>query len=137
MPQIEAITPDPLLRSKLLDFYVETGDASSIIDWLRQLGVPTGGSMSERRERVRENTKYLSMSAADFPQQTRWYLEPHSSDSLADLCLELGLSDEGNRESRYRRIMREVHYREVWMPRWVGGCESPTPEVVATYLELF
>jgi hypothetical protein len=118
----------------LLDFYVEGLDGQELADWLRQLGVQPTGSVQERRERVRANTKYLTMAATDFPKQTRYYIEPYTSEHLADLCMALGLSDDGSREDRYRRVMREVHYREGWLDRWVGG--TPTTEVVARHLEL-
>ena len=130
------LSPDPVLRSKLLDFCVERSDAQELADWLRQLGIPPTGSIQERRDRVRTNTKYLTMPAADFPKQTRHYIDPFTSEDLGDLCLALSLSDEGTREGRYRRVMREVYYCEGWLHRWPGGSQTPPADVVAKHIEL-
>lgn len=138
MTPVSDPVPDPELRSRLLEFYVESHDASQLADWLRQLGLPATGSVQERRERVRTHTKYLSMPARDFPQQTRYYLDPLSSDNLADLCLAIGLPDDGTRDDRYRRLMREVRYRESWLPRWRAGApEMPLVDAVAAHLQFF
>jgi len=136
MSYIPNPTQDPQLRSRLLDYFIESQSAAELADWLRDLGVSPAGSIQERRERVRAHTQYLAMPAREFPAQTRHYLDPFSSDGLADLCLALGLRDTGTRDSRYRRIMREVKYRECWLPR-VPPTIDPLPdvEVAAAFLQ--
>ena len=108
---------DSRLREALLNYYLETYTGPELTDWLRGLGQDTKGSVSDKQQRIRSHTKYLSMPASEFPAQTEEYLKPYSSDLLADLCDDLGLSPDGTKDQRYRRIMREVHYREGWLQK--------------------
>lgn len=111
------IAPDPVLRELLLGYFLETATGPELTDWLRDIGQDSRGSVDEKRQRIRANTKYLTMPGAEFPAQTESYLAPYPSDLLADLCEDLGLSIDGTKDARYRRIMREVHYREGWLAR--------------------
>lgn len=113
----ENLKADPQLRELLLTYFLDTLTGPELTDWLRQLGYDTRGSNEEKQQRVRTHTKYLTMSPIEFPAQTEHYLAPYSSELLADLCEDLGLSTEGTKNSRYRRIMREVRYREGWFAR--------------------
>lgn len=109
---------DPQLRSALLDYYLDYATSAELIEWLQDIGLDTKGGMDEKRERVRNGTKYLAMPAADFPQQTIHYLEQYSSSNhLIGICEALGLDPEGSRDTLWRRIMREVAFREGWLPR--------------------
>jgi hypothetical protein len=36
---------------------------------------------------------------------------------VSDLCERLGVATDGTKDQRYRRVMREVHYREGWLAR--------------------
>lgn len=103
---------EPGFRKQLLEFYLDCYEGDALSDWLRDLGESPKGSIAERQERIRSSTKYVSMPADKFPEQTQNYLQPLSSDDLADLCEELRLEPSGTKELRYQRIMREVRYRE-------------------------
>jgi hypothetical protein len=113
----DALRADPALRDLLLTYFLETYNGTELTDWLRDLDQDTKGGITEKQQRIRAHTKYLSMPAAEFPAQTEAYLKPYSSDLLADLCEDLGISADGTKDRRYRRIMREVHYREGWLTR--------------------
>ncbi len=108
---------DPQLRKCLLDYYLDTATAKELSDWLRDLKQDPTGPVAEKQERIRQHTQYLTMPVEMFPAKTEEYLRPFNSDLLADLCDDLGINAEGSREARYRRIMREVRFREGWMPQ--------------------
>lgn len=138
MSFLSSPSKDPQLRKLLLDFYIESQTAEDLADWLRHLGVNPAGSVQERRDRVRSFTKYLDMPEREFPAQTQAYLTPFSSDALADLCLELGVSDSGARDNRYCRIMREIGFREGWLRRVPKGASPlPSPDLVAAFLQWY
>jgi hypothetical protein len=117
-------TADAELRKKLLHYYVEMSTGPELSDWLRDLGQNPAGTVEEKSQRVLAHTAYLSMSADKFPEQTRQYLDRYSSQHLADICEELALSNDGTKDTLYRRIMREVGYRENWLKRYNTGTES-------------
>lgn len=89
-----------------------------------QLGQDPKGTVEEKCARVRENTKYLSISPETFPQQTLSYLSVYSSDHLSGICEALGIDPEGGKDLKWRRIMREVGFREGWLPRLGSLTES-------------
>jgi hypothetical protein len=111
------LRPDSQLRELLLAHILDTSSGPQLTDWLRQLGQDIRGSIDEKCRRIRESTKYLTMPPAEFPEQTESYLAQYTSELLADLCEDLGLPADGTKDERYRRIMREVHYRERWLNR--------------------
>jgi hypothetical protein len=113
----ETLKADLDLRKGLLTFFLETLTGPELADWLRDIDRDTRGTLEEKQQRIRDNTQYLSMPATEFPAQTELYLKPYSSEFLADLCEELGISVDGSKDQRYRRIMREVHRREGWLAR--------------------
>jgi len=112
---------DPDFRRKLLECFIESQTSAGLADWLREIGQEFKGTLQERQERVRAHTQYLSMPASDFPRQTKNYLAPFTTDELACVCLTLGLADDGPKDCLYRRIMREVGFREGWLPREVNA----------------
>jgi hypothetical protein len=65
------------------------------------------------------------MPRATFPQQTLSYLSPYTADHLAEICDTLGLPTEGTKDELFRRIYREVGYREGWLER--------VPAIVQTF----
>ncbi len=129
-------TSDIEFRNRLLDFFLDITPSQGLSEWLRDIGQDPKGSVSERQDRIRQNTKYLSMPPEGFPAQTEGYLKPFTSDALADLCEVLGVSDDGNRDARYRRIMREVRFREGWFTRPTGTLEW-TVGLVKPFIELY
>lgn len=125
------LTADPVLRDKLLTYFIDNYNSQELADWLRDIEQDTRGSLAEKKARVREHTKYLTMPGQDFPTQTMKYLADFPSGHLGDICEALGLSQEGSKDERLRRIMREVHYREGWLSRpgqdqlWTVGLVQP------------
>ena len=115
----ENLRPDSQLRELFLSYFLDTLTGLELADWLRQLGQDARGSVGEKQRRIRAHTNYLVMPPAEFPEQTEGHLAPYSSEHLADLCQLLGVSEDGTKSSRYRRIMREIHYREGWLMRVV------------------
>lgn len=113
---------DPALRELLLSYFIETLTGAELAGWLKDIGQDTRGTVEDRRARVRASTKYLTMPDAEFPAQTENYLAPYSAGHLEDLCEQLALPATGSKDALYRRIMREVHYREGWLTR-VDGAE--------------
>jgi hypothetical protein len=108
---------DDALRAKLLDFFLETAPGPALSDWLRDIGQSTQGTVADKRQRIRQHTAFLSTPVEEFPERLVGYLDPYTSDGLADLCEVLELDDEGTRDTRYRRVMREVGFREGWLQK--------------------
>ena len=52
---------DSRLREALLNYYLETYTGPELTDWLRGLGQDTKGSVSDKQQRIRSHTKYLSI----------------------------------------------------------------------------
>jgi hypothetical protein len=136
-PRPASLRTDPAFREQLFGFYLESLTGAELADWLRDIGQDSRGSVAERQARIREHSKYLTMPAAEFPEQTVEYLRPYSSDHLADLCNVLGVSNEGSKDALYRRILREVHYREGWLPRVEPASGTPGAELVMRFLAWF
>lgn len=124
MPPPPTLQPDIALRRSLLDCYLEYATSPELVDWLRQLGQETRGDIGEKRERVRATTKYLSMPPAEFPQQTIHYLEQYQSNHLTGICEAIGVNPEGTKDAKWRRILREVGFREGWLSRPAAWTES-------------
>lgn len=56
------------------------------------------------------------MPPETFPEQTLNYLRPlNRTDILSDICIALGLDCNGSKSVLFRRIFREVGYREGWL----------------------
>lgn len=108
---------DPALRGQLLEFFLCKASGEQLSGWLQDLGVDDRGVLDEKRARVQKNTKYLDTPLMEFPDQTMVYLDFLSAEALADLCETLCLEAFGNKGTRYRRVMREIGYREGWLPR--------------------
>lgn len=126
---------DPALREMLLSFFLDTLTGAELAGWLKDIGQDSRGTVEERKARIRANTKYLTMPESEFPAQTENYLTAYQADHLADLCEYLGLSDDGSKDALYRRIMREIHYREGWLFRWSpSGTTALTAACVMPFL---
>jgi hypothetical protein len=131
-------TADAELRKKLLDYYVEMSTGAELSEWLRDIGQKPAGTVEEKSQRVLAHTAYLSMPADKFPEQTRQYLARYSSEHLAEICEELGLSNDGTKDALYRRIMREVGYREDWLKRYDSGTKSALDmEIVRPFINWY
>ena len=114
-------TPDvipaenPKLREKLLRFYLACATSQELSEWLQDIGQDPKGTAEEKRARVRQHTKYLSMTPETFPLQTIHYLSSYTGDHLYDLCQDLGLDGDGSKNTLFRRTYREVGCREGWL----------------------
>jgi hypothetical protein len=119
------LRPDPPLRELLLTYFLNSLTGAELADWLRDIGQDARGSVEERRARIRAHTRYLTMPEAEFPRQTEAYLQPYSVGHLADLCEQLSVPANGTKDALYRRILREVHYREGWLQRTEPAATAP------------
>lgn len=108
---------DPALRSALLTFYLESYSSEALSEWLDEIGQDPKGSIASKTERLRAHTQYLAMAPEGFPDQTLQYLSQLDSTQLGDLCDTISLSNEGSKDDRLRRIMREIRFREGWIQR--------------------
>jgi len=125
------------LRSTLLEYLVSYATGPELNDWVKGIGQDAKGTIEERRARVLANSKYPSMPAEEFPQQTLHYLDIYSAaEHLSGICEAIGISREGNREARWRRIMREIGFREGWLskPGTITDT-SITPSIVRPFVE--
>ncbi|MEW6683832.1 MAG: zinc ribbon domain-containing protein [Nitrospirota bacterium] len=102
-------------RKKLLESYLKWQTSQELSNWLQVIGQDSRGSVEEKKTRIREHTQYLSMSPETFPEQTVNYLRLlNRTDILSDICVALGLDSDGSKSTLFRRIYREVGYREGW-----------------------
>jgi hypothetical protein len=113
----EEIRRDSAFRELLLSFYLETQTRAELANWLKQIDQDSRGPVDELRARIRARTQYLSMPEREFPAQSESYLSMYQIAHLADLCKLLGLSADGKKDTLFRRIMREIHFREGWLSR--------------------
>lgn len=133
-----ALKTDPTLRENLLTYYIENFTSQELTDWLRELGQDARGLLAEKKAKVREHSKYLTMSPEEFPAQTMSYLGFFNSEHLGDICKGLGLTSEGNKDERYRRIMRHVRYREGWVaPPVINEHIAWSAGLVAPFIEFY
>ena len=102
------LTRNPELREKLLQFYLNCATSQELSEWLHNIGQDSKGTTEEKRVRVRQHTKYLSMTPQTFPLQTIHYLSNYTGDHLYDLCQDLGLDGNGSKNMLFRRSYREV-----------------------------
>src|SRR6266516_546225 len=96
-----ALAPDFELRRCLLEYFLEIATSQDLSDWLRDINQDTRGSVAEKRDRIRQNTQYLSMPVTEFPRQTENYFKPLNSEHLADVCEDLRIDTGGSKEQRY------------------------------------
>jgi len=115
---------DIAFRKTLLECYLSLATSPGLSRWLEDIGQDPKGSVDDKRQRIREHTQYLSMSRETFPQQTLSYLSPYTADHLAEICEALGLQTDGTKDGLFRRIYREVGYREGWLERVPAAVES-------------
>jgi hypothetical protein len=108
---------DPTFRESLFSFFLESLTRAELADWLKQIGQDPHGSVDELRARIRAASQYVSMPEREFPAQSESYLSLYQKAHLGDLCELLGLSADGKKDTLFRRIMREIHFREGWLSR--------------------
>lgn len=117
------LTADFALRETLLRCFLDFTTSQGLSAWLRDLGQDPSGTVDEKISRVRAHTQYLAMPPADFPLQTLRYLDPLGAEQLGEISGELGLSVDGVKDDLYRRIYREVGFREGWLRRVDGSAD--------------
>ncbi len=110
------MTPDRALRALLLEAFLDASLPTELSGWLRRLGLPADGTEDDRRARLRAHADYLTVPVEDFPRATRRELDRLTTARLSALCGTLGLAVAGPRDVLYRRALREVGYREGWLP---------------------
>lgn len=130
-------TIDVDLRKTLLESYLSLATSPELSRWLEDIGQDPKGSVDDKRQRIRQHTKYLSMSREGFPQQTLNYLAPYTADHLAEICEALGLETDGTKDDLFRRIHREVGYREGWLEHVPIAVETFDKEVVLPFVRWY
>ncbi len=115
---------DPSFRKTLLECFLNIATSEGLSAWLTEIGQDPRGSVENKRQRIREHTQYLSMPRETFPQQTQAYLWDYTAEHLDWICSQLGISSEGTKDDLYRRIYREVGYREGWLTPPSAGIET-------------
>ncbi len=128
---------DQEMRTRLLECYLDFSTSKELSEWLQNLEQDPRGSVEEKKARIREHTKYLSMSPETFPGQTINYLSQYSADFLADICQALGLDDRGGKNDLFRRIYREVGYREGWLSHVAREAPVITKETVLPFIHWY
>lgn len=122
-------------RKRLLDIYLGYSGSQDLSEWLKDIGRDSSGTVDEKEARIREHTKYISMPAKEFPEQTLSYLAAMKKHGvLSEICTDLGLDSAGSNDARIRRIMREVGYQEGWLVRYHSGVPI-SREVVSPIIE--
>jgi hypothetical protein len=113
-------------RELLLKCYLEWQTAPELSRWLQDLGQEPKGSIEEKKARIREHTRFLSMSPQMFVEENINHLRMlNRADIFADICQELGLDREGSKNDLFRRICRGIRYRE----GWAGSISKSHPEI--------
>ncbi len=117
MPLIDdaSLTLNKELREKLLECYLAFSTSKELSAWLEELGQDPKGTVEEKTARVRQHTRYLSMPPESFPAQTIEYLNNYNAEALSEICRNLSLNEDGPRNALFRRIYREVGFREGWL----------------------
>ena len=126
--------PDVSFRKTLLECYLSLATSPELSRWLEDIGQDSKGSVDDKRQRVREHTQYLSMPRETFPQQTLSYLSLYTADRLAAICEALDLQSDGTKDDLFRRIYREVGYREGWLERLPAVVESFDKQLVLPFV---
>ncbi len=129
--------PDVSFRRTLLECYLSLATSPELSQWLEDIGQEARGSVEEKRQRIREHTKYLSMPRDTFPRQTLTYMSPYTADQLAVICEALGLPIDGTKDDVFRRIYREVGYREGWLERVPAVVESFDKQLVLPFVDWY
>ncbi len=111
------LAPDLELRRCLLEYFLEVQTSQGLSEWLRDINQDPRGTIAEKQDRIRQNTQYLSMPVEEFPRQTESYVQPLTSEQMANICEDIGIDTSGSKDQRYRRVMREVRFREGWFTR--------------------
>jgi hypothetical protein len=125
---------DAAFRKTLLECYLSLATSPELSRWLEDIGQDPKGSVDDKRQRVRAHTQYLSMPRETFPRQTLSYLSPYTADHLAEIGESLGLQTDGAKDDLFRRIYREVGYREGWLERVPAAVESFDKQLVLPFV---
>jgi hypothetical protein len=103
------------LRDKLIDCYIQFSISKELSEWLQDLGQIPTGTVEQKLARIRQFAGSLTLAAETFPRQTIFYLSQYTAPILAEICQELGVDSQGSKEALFKRIYREVGWREGWL----------------------
>lgn len=120
---------DQALREKVLAFLLEMYTSAELSEWLRALGADTRGTVDEKKERIRQHTKFFSMSTDKVLDQLIPSLLDSDVEWTEDLCRDFGLSLDGSKPLLVRRVHRYIALREGQLPPTppnLPGSRSPT-----------
>lgn len=103
------------LRTRLIDCYLNFSMSKELSEWLRDLELPSTGTMQEKLARLQQHAHSLVLPAESFPRQTIYYLNKYDKDILSEICQALGIDCVGPKDVLIPRIYREVGLREGWL----------------------
>jgi hypothetical protein len=125
-------------REKLLECYLGWSTSQELSDWLKDMGQDPNGTIEEKRIHIIQNIKYLSFSPEEFYLETLRYLQDFSrSDILAHICETLGLDNAGTKEALFRRIYREVGYKEGWLSHISKDTSALNKQIVLPFVKWY
>src|SRR3990172_7714293 len=108
---------DQALRERLLTFLLEMYMSDELSEWLRALGADTRGTVDEKKQRIRQHTKFLSsLPTSRVIEQVIPALRENEVGWTEDLCKEFGLSIDGVKTLLVRRVHRYIATREGQLP---------------------
>jgi len=137
MPAHPPLTPDRELRATLLDCFLGFTNSQGLSSWLRDLGQDPSGTVDEKTSRIRATTQYLHMLPEEFPKQTLRYLDVCTAEELVEICADLGIGVSGAKDELYRRIYREVGFREGWLQRLPSGIQEVGKDAVLPFIRWY
>ncbi len=114
-PTAPAPLDHEVLKTRLIDCYVNFSMARELSGWLQALGLSSTGTMQEQLTRLRQQADSLVLPAESLPRQTIWYLNRYDEKILTEICEELGIDNNGPKERQITRIYHAVGLREGWL----------------------
>lgn len=125
------------LRERLFTFMLDGLTSEGLSDWLRQLHVDARGTVNEKRRRIREHSKFHQERPLAMLAEAMRELSVSSSDALAKLCGEFGISNEASKSRLLRRLHRFIATNEGLLPYRVSRGPSPSVHEVYPFVAWF
>jgi hypothetical protein len=128
---------DQEFRGILLGAYLDFASPGELSDWLRDIACDPKGTPEVKRDRIRKNTKFPTMSPDEFRKCSLQDLADYSTDELAEMCHRLKLDEEGAKSHLVRRLYRELGYREGWLDRLEKGAKPITKKAALPFINWY
>jgi hypothetical protein len=120
VPHIPADAPrfvgNVALRERLLTFMLEDLTSPGLSDWLRNLDADTRGTVEEKKQRIRQRSKFLREPPLTMIAEAMADFCDSSPGAVAKLCEELGIPSNASKQGLLRRLHRFVATQEGLLP---------------------